>query len=436
MDWLKLAAFCWLTATAGWAVRKLLRGDNHTVLFVLLGHWFFVAVPLLFDLIYGMPDYAIWGNLALAARDPATNYIYLAYVCLIPVVLYPVAVKRVVLSRVQGNAAVLMDTPRGRDRPGSPLPLYGLLVLPLLAVAISPHPLLYLTYGFVTDTTVMSDSAVATAHALVQICAILAVIACASLLQVGASPLRALLITLPWAALAMWVDGKRHIIVFFLGLIAWRLWERKVLRGAILPLTMAGLALVFATFSVVYQASVRGIGTANANEKVYDNARIDFGRDHTIKTVIYAELNGDSILGGRGKSLLFYAGIYIPRAWWPEKPLPYSVYFTCYAMSIPPHMLYWALTTSIFDEMIANTGLFGMLLAPLALGLLCRFADRTRNTTLRIMGFLCCLLLLATHLMAFMPLFALWVAGSVLDQQRAFFTFATSRTGLGERAPR
>jgi hypothetical protein len=438
MDWLKLAVFLWLTSITLWVVRKLLRGDNHTVLFVLIGHWLFCGLPLVFDLTLGVPTYRNMDTLALAAMDPTTNLIYLAYIAFIPLVLYPVAVLRLARARSQGAATTLVATPRGADRPGAALPLYVLLVLPLFAVAISPHPLLYLTYGIVTDAELMRDPAEATAYSLVQLTATLAVIGCAALLQHGSSPLRSLLTSFPFAFIAMWADGKRHIVIFYLGLVTWRLWERKVLRGATLPLFIAGIALLFTFFTITYQASVRGISSATSTNKedVYENARVDFGRDHTIKTAIYAELAGDSILGARGKSLLFYSGIYIPRAWWPEKPLPYSVYFTCYALGMPPHLIYWGLTTSIFDEAIANTGWFGMLLSPLFLGLLCRFADRTRNTTLRIMGFLCCMLFLAVNLTAFMWLFGLWIAGSIFDQQRGFFTFATARTRPAERPGR
>ncbi len=53
MDVLRLTVLCWLTFIALLAVRALWQGNRATVFVLLIGHWVFCGVPLLWDLVLG-----------------------------------------------------------------------------------------------------------------------------------------------------------------------------------------------------------------------------------------------------------------------------------------------------------------------------------------------------------------------------------------------
>ena len=416
---LQFLVLVWLTFTAVWAIHRFLIGSKRAALFCLLAHFFFCGLPLAMDLMWGMPRYVLGATLARAANDQNAVFIYLLFIAAIPVLLVLMGTNRKPVS------AHNVQRQLGSDPNANKLTLASALMLitPLVLVILAPRPELYLMYAFVADDRLRLTWDEMNYNGVISIAAILAVVAGTSMLSRFSSVTRPLIFSIPFVAFAVWVVGKRYVLAFYLALLTQQLWEKGLLRGARLPLYLLVAGGLFAAFSYSYQANVRGISSASTSrEDLYENVRLDFGRDHPIRTVIYAELHGDAIIGARGKSLAFYAGIYIPRSMWPDKPFTYSSYFTSYALGLRPSLMPWGLTTSIFDEAIANFGWMGLLLGPLVIGGLCRVADGNRNSLFRTMGILVCLLFMAVQLSAFMPLFLLWVGGSIWERSRGFLT--------------
>jgi hypothetical protein len=126
---------------------------------------------------------------------------------------------------------------------------------------------------------------------------------------------------------------------------------------------------------------------------------------------IFAELHPStmSILEFRGQSLIFYATAYIPRAMWPGKPLTYACYFTSAMLGSSPQDWGWGMTTSIFDEALANGSWLGLLAASLVIGVLCRIGDSCSNVLVFLLTAIVASLLLTVELVAFAPLVLLWV---------------------------
>lgn len=426
MDALRVLAFTWLSLVALWAIRRLITGERHTALIVIIVHWWFCGLPLLLDAVVGVPQYSFGINMAKAARNETATFIAIIYMSLAPIVIYLAGTRGISQQTGRADAALMMTRPPDERAP-APMWLYPLLILPVIAVMLAPRPHLYLTYGFVADDELRLTPEITNSHAIIALFCLLAVLAATSLIKGARSLALTLIITAPWTFLALFIHGKRHIMAMWAALLTWRLWERGSLDGARLPLFLGGMVVAFLTFSALYQSNVRGISTrSTSTEEFYENLRVDYGRDHTIRQAIHAELVGERILEPRWKSIAFAAGMYIPRTWWPDKPYAYGVYHTCYAMGIEPRLLQWAITTSILDEAIASCGWWGLLLGPLALGLLCRIADLAQNTILRICGILICLLIMATNLPSFMPLFVAWLAGLGFEQFRGFFTLRSS----------
>jgi hypothetical protein len=67
------------------------------------------------------------------------------------------------------------------------------------------------------------------------------------------------------------------------------------------------------------------------------------------------------------------------------------------------------MTTSIFDEAIANGSWFGLLAASLVIGILCRIGDSCSDVLVFLLTAIVASLLLTVELVAFAPLALLWV---------------------------
>lgn len=423
IDLLRLLVFCWLTALALLSLRQIALGQRRAIFVVLIGFWVFNGLPLLLDLMFGLPRYERFANFARAASDPNTVLLHLVYIAFIPVLIILASWPwRTYFShREDGLTQSATD-------PGLPIMgLYVLLVLPLALVLLSPEPYLYLSYGFVAGEEIAVSDAVRQFNNIVTASSILSVIAATALLTDHANLLRQWLMTAPWVFIACYAMGKRTAIALYLVLLAQRLWDLGVLKGARMPLYLSLFFVAFLASSVGYQYFVRNISASTVTgDAYYENIRLDYGRDHTIRAAIYAELKGERILSYRGQSAIFDLTTPVPRAWWPQKPYPYAIYMTSYGLGRPPQDLGWGFTTSIFDESIANYGWLGMLTAPLFLGLLCRIADGNSTILLRSLGYIVCFLFMVVQLSPFYVLFMVWLLGSLWHQQRKRFTFAVS----------
>jgi hypothetical protein len=142
---------------------------------------------------------------------------------------------------------------------------------------------------------------------------------------------------------------------------------------------------------------------------------------------LWSELEERPVLPHRLHSLISVASLYIPRAWYPDKPFMYANHLTCHAFNVSPRFMIWGLTTSILDEAIANLSWLGVIAGPLLLGTFCAVADAARSPMLRITGFLACLLFMATNLPSFMPLFLVWSGGLLWERFGTSFTLAPGR---------
>jgi hypothetical protein len=176
--------------------------------------------------------------------------------------------------------------------------------------------------------------------------------------------------------------------------------------------------ITFGTFALVilgsyiawYQKEFRPLAVENSYS-VYENSRIDYGRDHDLKAAIFCELsNGEShILEYRGQSFLFYLTMYVPRDLWPGKPWPYQVYLTAHALQTPIGDRGWGITSSFLDESVSNVGWAGLLIGPMVFALLCRICDSSPDLVIKVLGLLVPCLLMAVEGVGLVPLVFVWL---------------------------
>lgn len=405
--WLaSVAVALWSTVALRRSVRALAHGDQRAILFAYVVFYVFFIVPLIMDLAIGPPTFTYQRGFVLGQKDRTTNIIYLAYLASVPLVF-----------RLTGGP------PRHDRNPLYLRPLGGwlrvfcwaaMVALPFVMV-LSPAPEDFTKYA----AFVGGKAATAKSYQIL-------LTTVASLTVVGAvvvltapntiAPLR--IATLPFLAVGVWIHGKRSIVALAVLLTLYLLWTRGVLRGRRFLAVSFSAALALGIFSYTYQTELERVDTSPAargeavtESPIYLNYRIDYGRDAVTRQTIYAELHPDElqVLEFRGQSLLFDLLFFVPRRSWPEKPYPYAVYATAAMFDIPPRDMGWGTTTSWLEEAIANLGWVGMLVGPLLPALVCRLGDRQRSPFAGLLTVTVASLLLILHLIAFMPLFALWV---------------------------
>jgi hypothetical protein len=402
---LNLLTFAWLTAWAGLAMKRLVRGDRDTILFLLLAFWLFFGAPLGLDLAMGVPAFDTFPGATLAVADAATNSVYCAFVAFVPVCWwYTARTPAKQRGRTLGSSG-LSATLAARLRPV----LVVVLLTPLPVAMFAPKPEVYLVYGATAQEllTVEQDAY----HSIVVLSALSAVAAALTLLLLSdRTRLAHVLAVIPPVLVANWLGGKRSIVAITIMFTAYVAWQKGHLRGSRVVVAAVVAAAAMAGFSTFYQGNVRNV-MARADRSIYENVRTDYGRDAVTKLAIYAELYPARvrILEYRFESFLFNVACYCPRKWWRDKPWPYPYYATSAMLLIPPQMLTWGVTTSCLDEAIANVGWGGMLVGPLWISLFCRIGDRFKSAIVRMVTLLLTLLLLVVNFSVCAPIFLSWV---------------------------
>ena len=186
------------------------------------------------------------------------------------------------------------------------------------------------------------------------------------------------------------------------------LWSRGVLKQRTLLFARGALRRAFCLFSFSYQSEIREFRSVDT-AKQYDNIRLDYGRDHVIRSTLYAELHASpshSRVPDAESPLRrsdARASYLVAREAWP-----YAVYATAAAFRLPVRFLGWGVTTSWLEEAVANLGWCGLLAGPLLLAWICRIGESSKDTIARLLTILMGSLLLAVQAVAFAPVIAIW----------------------------
>jgi hypothetical protein len=389
-----------------WAVRsalRLMKGARSTALIAIIIHFFYCGLPLILDLIFGAPDYLERPGFHYATNDDTTSMFYSIYVSAVPLLWWYLGVNK-------NFSSLSMNSQLESNKQIKWLFVVIIAALPI-SWLLAPNPSVYSSYGAVAQYMLSYDEF--EYHKIVALLSILTVVSVIGLLNYTRNiKIHHYVIAFPWLFLAIWLNGKRHLVIFVVMLIFYTMINKKIVTGKGIIAIGGVLAICFYGYSVMYQSKIRGIDASFVEDnKAYDFMRIDYGRDAVIKFTIYAELYPEriQILEYRGQSILFHVTTYIPRDFWPDKPLPYAQYVTSAVLMRPPQLLGWSTTTSILEESIANLSWYGMLVGPLWILLICRIGDACKTEAVSNVTALIAILFLSVHLTAFSTLFLLWV---------------------------
>jgi len=208
--------------------------------------------------------------------------------------------------------------------------------------------------------------------------------------------------------LDFWLNGKRAIVIFFIASYSLFIFLKYKSLKSILSILC--LCFCFGIYTNWYQSNVREFdATASFNEK-YENLRVDYFRDQRVKMAIYAEIYPErvKILAYRGQSFLMLMTFYIPRDMWPEKPLTYAQYFTSAMYNMEPASLGWGMTTTFFDESIANLSWFGLIFPFIFFSLFINEVKKTGSNFFIIYSTILILIMMTVQILAFIILFLFW----------------------------
>lgn len=231
------------------------------------------------------------------------------------------------------------------------------------------------------------------------------------------------MVLMPVSIFAFMLNGKRAVVFLFivsLGFIVVlkRIFESKTCYAIFLIILVCS-ALLFQKF---YSDKI--FPDISSFEESYTSYRVNYGRDDTLKMAIYSELNGDDeikILEYRGQTLLYYLTFYINRDNWEDKPYPYAVYFTSALVGLKePQNIGWAMTTSIFDELLSNFSWIGIFLAPFIINRFCKFMVKRSYDTIGkanlLLAILLSVLAIAVQISAFLVFYILLVVLLIIQK--------------------
>lgn len=400
-------AVLWCTAWTLSSFVKMAQGHRQLAHLLMFVCWAFLVMPLLADYFVKEPSLGRFPRMASAYADAHTLNLYLIYISIIFPVLRIIGVGR--------ETGWRMSAPLKTSSLVTGLALLA-AVTPLGLAAFSPDPSIYLKYGAALGLQPGDPST--DWHAYIALSVRFSIFA------VGLLLLSQKRLTVGYWILMViillgdsWVYGKRSPVAMSMAIVIFALWQRGVLKGGRLALVGIAAVLGMAYFSVNYQEAHRSdssIGTA------YEGFRVDYGRDLQTRTSLYSMTREDvpDVLPEGVSTYPLYAATYVPRDFWPDKPMPYAQYFTSAAFNSPPKEWGWGVTTTIFDEWISNFGLWAMVACPVAYALFVRWASASKSPLLKTVGLGICILLVIQHVTSFYGVFLLWVVLRLVESYR------------------
>jgi len=414
IDLVNIATFVWLALWALLAIRMLSLRVHYSISFAMVFLFILGGIPLLLDVMFGKPIYLNHPGFQIASRDDTTNLLFCFYVSICPVLWWFTGrpKKHLVTTKREIDISAEDIAFTNRLRPI----FYLCLLSPIIVLLFAPTPEAYLNYAAVTKRLLSPEAR--DYHSIIALSCKLGIFSAAGLMLASRfqSRIWTFLCLLPWMTIAIWLEGKRLIVVTAIGLILFSLWYRRLIKITWLFALIIFALFLFALFSYSYQSGIRPFSLGEGDiDLLYRNLREELGRDDVIKMVIFSELYPErlKIFPARGESLRFYATMYVPRKFWPNKPWPYSVHITSAALGIPLKYVGWGLTTSWLDEAVANFSWLGFLIGPLLISIVCRLGDSCNKAYIQLLTIMTVFYLIGAPLTANVAIIMFW-AGAVI----------------------
>lgn len=382
--------------------------------FTLLQIIFFLVfvLPIFLDILNGSPSYYDFPGFRDSADDGKVNFLYNTFIIFISIFNW----------FFRGRKTI--DISISRKFSWIDISLLLLTVSPLITVFFAPDLSYYYTYGIDKPATIST----LLFHSLISLLTNISVVICAYLLaKMDIRQLIFIMLLSLIVFLDFWLNGKRAIVLIFILMLSLFYWlkNRTKNRNTIFLITI--LFIGFSIFNIWYQSNIRDFNSQLNNSESYENFRIDYFRDQRVKMVIYSIIYPErmKILEYSGQSFLFDIAAFVPRSVWDNKPYPYAVYFTSAIYYAPIEDRGWGMTTSIYDELLANFGFIGVLVFQIFLANMFNKVLRLNSKFFPLYVLFLTLLSFMVQIVAFMFLYILAVIWYIKIRNRRITSIST-----------
>lgn len=328
--------------------------------------YIFQTLPVVFDMIIGIPQYNRWFlGFAKAMANDTVCIVYDLYLLSVNIALMIVS-KRSQRNDAQECTSNLFEITKSVPN----FVLFLLILSPMIHVLLSGRLSSFSTYDSFNERGL--EASFTELNSVLIIISILALMIWYFRREKTIIRTMALLV---FSFLIIWISGKRYSVVTilfsFLYMNALECRDPRHRINVRALLAVMGVAVI--VYSVYYITVVKV--TANSDfESVYTSLRIDFGRDDVVKFTIWKEyIKGEHILEYPLQTIISSIFMAVPRFMFPLKGYPHYRYLTAAIYNTNILKIPSGMTPSILEMMISNFRYFGM---PLCIAFLCWYCSK------------------------------------------------------------
>lgn len=366
------------------SVRTILRNTSNSLGdYVVIIIYIFNCIPILLNLIVGLPKYEIYiwfGEFAKSAENETVRWVYDVYVFLV------LSSVKLYLYRNRWRESYQSEYECSMSPLFSGKVLIVLSTFPIiLALAFGHYE------GYLSFQSALNRGLTGSQYGILVFAEYIGLFAfyCWFFENRDDGRMHSYLWLVLYTFIVLWIDGKRYLVPTVLLMVLYFYSksiyaEKKRLHlNLIIPIVIILFCGFFVSYTFSYKLNVSS--SVNIGDLLYMSLRIDFGRDDVTKFVLYRELiENNPILEYRGESLISTILFFIPRSMWAGKPYPHYRYLTAAlyntdVLSIPAGM-----TPSIFEMNIANFGVAGgIIITTLVFPVMLKVADKYNTVPMK-----------------------------------------------------
>lgn len=403
-----------------------LSNTKHAIYFIHLLFYFIFVLPLVLDYVWAKPDYhSAWSNLQgfeISYNDERVRFIYACYILLSQLIMLYFGKKRGKNRKLekinysdQSGESIDRELLERDSILITRFLFFGSIITLLLVLVLPISKSILWSFGWRDiGVEIRGMKYYSTIEKMSYISIVSAV------LYIGIKNKTSAWIkvfSLLLVVSAACVESKRSIILFiFVLLVSYYIYSKRGKIPLKFYIVLLSLLLISIFLSVYIKTEYRGYSDYNM---IYTTLRIDFFRDDRVKMVIYSLLHQDviSILSYPGQSILTQLGALFPFQFLGVNVVGYNAFFSSALSGYAFDPGYAFMTTSIFDETLANFGFYGVWIAPVVCVLFARIADK-QNRMLVPITISAILLLFMFPPIYIMWFLQFWLAAVVFEKVR------------------
>ena len=388
--------------------------------------YIFNCIPVLMDLVLGVPHYMSWYDaFQQAIADETTCLIYNSYVIIVMLSLTIYSRHRWFNDKAYRQNGPVFSSEFVLSTWRTPYIDAFIIAIPFIYAVMKGGLSSFTLYGTLIQRG-LSTETVSNINQLIMV----GLFFCTTRFFVKKRSLFSSILFIFYLFLAIWINGKRYIIVTVLFMVFYlyqmrNIGEKKRMNLKIVLPIVIGFIVMFSAYYIL------NIKITSTTETLYSNLRIDFGRDDVSKFVIKKVLlANEKILDYPGQTFLSAIFMLVPRAIWPQKPYPHYRYLTAAIFGRTIYTIPSGMTPSIFEMSICNFGWFGIICTCWILIVLCRFIDKSARLENKLLLLVILINVLTQSLDAALSLILVLFVNLLFGKVR--FTFGSNKTRVVE----